>query len=861
MATLTSSTSDRSLPTALALVLLAAGLLVAPVRVEATPANKAALGRHLGDFLPASLDSCATCHVRSHPDGAETLKDFPHNPFGKALAALGEDRPLGERVEAVAGTDSDGDNIANLDELLAGTKPGDPAAGERPAKETLAAFAKFQDRYRWRPFEPVTRPEVPDSGKDWSRSPIDAFLAAVHEDKGLSPRPAASKEIWLRRVHLDLTGLSPTPDERSSFLADDSPDAREKIVDRLLANPAHGERWARHWMDIWRYNDWSGYQGKVRRSQRHIWHWRDWIVESLNEDKGYDRMLTEMLAADEIAPEDPDTLRATGFILTNYEGNHNSRLDGIVTHMSQGLLGLTLGCAKCHDHMYDPLTMRDYYAMRAIFEPVRPRTDRVPGEMDVEKLGLPRAYDASTTIKTYLFERGDERYPVKDEAIPPAPPAVLGGEYQPGNVDLPYHAAYPDRRDFVKKELLAQREEQMEKASTDTEKEAARRRLEALRAEFALESMEASGEAKKSPEWAAKAKELVVLQRKADLLEAKCELEAGQQAKKKAETALTTAKKKEDKTAMSKASKAMSTAKKTMAEADKKLEAAEKAMEKEVTTKYRAREQNKFPDKSSGRRLAFAKWLTDRDNPLVARVAVNHVWARHFGQPLVPTVNEFGAHGTPPTHPALLDWLAAEFMARDWSFKWLHREIALSAAYAMASTPDPANAEIDPDNRWLWRMPSRRMEGEIVRDNLLHVAGTLDRELGGPDIPHGEAQTTKRRSLYYQHAHEALVEFVQIFDGAKVSECYLRDSTVQPHQALALANSPLTFDQSEVLAKKLASSTESEADFIEQAYLRVLAREPKSEERELCREFLQEGGDKTDLVMVLFNHSDFVTIR
>ena len=279
----------------------------------------------------------------------------------------------------------------------------------------LLPVTVLSGEYKWQPFQAVERPEVPGFSGEWMRNPIDAFVAAKHGSKGLQPRPEVSKEVWLRRVHLDLTGLSPTPKERTDFLADKTPEAYAKVVDKLLADPAYGERWGRHWMDIWRYSDWAGYKKELRDSQRHIWHWRDWIVEALNDDKGYDQMVREMFAADELYPEDPDALRATGYLARNYFKNRDQWMDNVVTHTSQGFLGLTLGCAKCHEHMYDDFTMEDYYAFRAIFESYQVRTDRVPGELDVKKLGMPRAFHSAITAKTYMFDKGYERYPLKDK--------------------------------------------------------------------------------------------------------------------------------------------------------------------------------------------------------------------------------------------------------------------------------------------------------------------------------------------------------------------------------------------------------------------------------------------------------------
>jgi hypothetical protein len=384
----------------------------------------------------------------------------------------------------VAKEDSDGDGIANEDEVLLGSNPGDakdvPAAeavAQLPAKR--AEVQKFLASYRWRPFERVQRPALPKvKNEDWVRTPIDAFIAVEHEQRGLQPRPGASKSILLRRVYLDLIGLSPTPEEQQAFENDHSSDAYEKVVDRLLNDPRYGERWGRHWMDVWRYSDWAGWtDGKqVRDSQRHIWRWRDWIVESLNEDKGYDQMVVQMLAADEIAPEDTNVLRATGFLVRNYKMlSREQWLEDTVKHTAQAFLGVTLGCAKCHDHRTDPITQAEYYQVRAIFEPHQVRTDRVPGELDIEKNGVVRVYDADPVPATYFFIRGDERKPDKDRPMSPLVPRVLCGDklkpkLEVTPVSLNKNAAFPDKRDFVIKDTIAASEQALTAARQALEK-------------------------------------------------------------------------------------------------------------------------------------------------------------------------------------------------------------------------------------------------------------------------------------------------------------------------------------------------------------------------------------------------------
>lgn len=899
--------------------------------VIATPVNKLALERRYETFLSAELNRCTTCHLPSAIKNPENLRDFPHNLFGDRLRAVGEElehagkrKNMEVRLATVAQEDSDGDGIANESELLAGTNPGD--AVQMPQVDDLAklparreAFRQLLASHRWQPFERAQRPPVPHvRNSDWVRTPVDAFIAAEHERRGLKPRPLASKAVLLRRVYLDLIGLTPSPDEQRAFAEDTASDAYEKVVDRLLNDPRHGERWGRHWMDVWRYSDWAGWtDGKqVRDSQRHIWRWRDWIVESLNNNKGYDRMVIEMLAADELSPGDEDALRATGFLVRNYKMlSREQWLEDTVKHTSQGFLGITVGCAKCHDHRVDPVSQADYYKMRAIFEPHEVRIDRVPGELDIEKNGLPRVYDVEKDSPTYFLIRGDERKPDKDRLMAPGvPPGLCGDQLKPAldisPVKLPRETAHPDHRAFVVKELAAASEQTVStakaaldraRAEAGAEKaageelsfQAATARHAALLAEFRAEKLEEE-KTRASDEWKAAAQEVCGKQRVAAVLEARLAVHKAGSVKAGAQRQADEAAKPApddraaaQKAAAEKAGKELEAANKKLSEAEKSLVKAEADAATAVTAEYRPRSTNDFPAVSTGRRLAFARWVASPDNPLTARVAMNHIWLRHFGAGIVVTPENFGANGARPSHPALLDWLAAEFMAGGWKMKPMHRMLVTSTAYRMASTPDEENARIDPDNVFLWRMPSRRMEAELVRDNILYVSRSLDPTMGGPDIDHLQGLTSRRRSIYLRSAPEKEVEFLKLFDGPSVNECYQRRPSVMPQQALALANSGLPITQAKILAKQLSDGAGADDDlFVQQAFGRMLARPPTTEEAQDCREFLSHRSQPADgvsttvtappaeqpaaaramkarenLILVLFNHHDFVTIR
>jgi hypothetical protein len=921
--------------------------LVALLLVHSTafgkPAHKQALVDYFGPALPKHLNSCLTCHLSAQPPAEGS--DMPHNAFGARLKAVkeelkkaGKKTDIPSRLQVIANEDSDGDGVPNLIELLAGHHPGDakdkPTAAEVTAtREKLQAFLASKAGPQWKPFEPVQRPALPVvKNAAWSGNPIDHFIAAEHEKRGLQPRPDAPKHVLLRRVYLDLIGLPPTREEMQAFLADNSADAYEKVVDHLLASPRYGERWGRHWMDVWRYSDWAGFGAEVRESQRHIWHWRDWIVESLNADKPYDRMIQEMLAGDELAPDDPNTVRATGFLARNwYLFNRNVWLDNIIEHTGKAFLGITMNCARCHDHFFDPITQQEYYEFRAIFEPHQVRIDRLPGEPDTAKNGIPRVYDATLNAQTFLFVRGNEANPEKKHPLLPGVPQALGGSgLDIAPVSLSKTAAIPDKRDFVVRETIAAAKNAIPKSKTratatrrfapasivpsydfhplmtlvrltntqrlllesqsaDLDEQIAHAKLSVLDAVLKVERLEDAGQVN-SDAWKQAAMATQEAQRRFALLEAKDSLVFAKLA-------------------------SLSVGGAKLTKIEEEVAKAEADLKAPPSTAYKKRNLQTFPSTTTGRRLGLARWIADKQNPLTARVAVNQMWMRHFGKPIVSTVFDFGKNGQPPSHPALLDWLAAEFMERNWNMKQMHRLMVTSATYRQSSAGDcrlqianlrlPGSVingfaicnlqsticnQVDPENVYLWRYNSRRMEAELVRDSVLHAAGSLDVTLGGPDIDYNQGLTVPRRSIYFRHAYEKHMEFLAVFDAANEGECYRRSESVIPQQALALANSSLAQSQARVLARKLSKETAQPEAFIRLGFEHLLGRQPTAQEQTECARFLVEqasllgqrqklssftgGGPNTvppsndpamraqeDLIQVLLNHNEFVTIR
>jgi len=824
-------------------------------------------------------------------------------------------------------------------------------ADEKPAPDPRSHWA----------FQKPVRPRLPSAVVPAGGNAIDAFITESLTTRGVMQLPEADRSTLLRRVTLDLIGVPPTPEDLQRFLADESADAYETIVDRLLADPRYGERWGRHWMDVWRYSDWYGRRSvpDVMNSYPHIWRWRDWIVRSLNGDRGYDQMVLAMLAADEVFAGDDAEVVATGFLVRNwFKWNYESWMKDNVEHTGKAFLGLTLNCCQCHDHKYDPITQREYFQFRAFFEPLELRQDRVPGLPDPGPFrkyvyaesygpiaaGLIRVFDEKLDAQTFMYAKGDARNRIEGEP-PAAPlvPAVLGAEsFAVAPIQLQPEAFYPGLRPFLRSEELAKAQAAVTTAAVEVDKAQsaagkAQQTLADLRAQSrqpvtaanrpkpeallpaelaaidsqsalelsqaklasaegqlaSLESRIAADDAKFSS--AAGAKELAQV---ASLAERRAAWLAAGANLLTAEHALITAQRQATTDEAVKAK--LPDHQKTVDAARAAKDAARTALA--ATSETYAPLSPLYPDHSTGRRAALARWIASPQNPLTARVAVNHLWMRHFGRGLVDTPSNFGLNGKLPSHPQLLDWLAVEFMESGWQMKHLHRLMVTSRTYrarsALGSAHHP-NLDADPENTAYWRFHPRRMEAEVVRDSVLSCAGTLDDTVGGQEIDHAQGLTAKRRSLYFASHGESQMQFLDLFDGPTPAECYQRTSSIVPQQALSLANSDLVLNQSRPLAHELWKQSDSsdsrESVFITAAFQRILSRSPSAAEIEASRQFLSDQQQfltteatteatakpaiaepppmspptptdpaqraREDFVHALFNHNDFVTIR
>ncbi|MAT16075.1 MAG: hypothetical protein CMJ46_12490 [Planctomyces sp.] len=749
-------------------------------------------------------------------------------------------------------------------------------------------------------FRPLERPALPVANDEPAiRNPIDHFLAAEHQQLGLTPTEEAAPVVQLRRLYFDLIGVPPPVEEVLAVEQSPTSDWYEKKVDQLLNDPRYGERWGRHWMDVWRYSEWSGLNGQLRYSQKHIWHWRDWIIESLNDDIRYDEMVRQMLAADELYPDDLDKLRATGYLARNWTlFNRTEWMDNVVEHVSKGFLGLTTNCAKCHDHKYDPISQHDYYALRAVFEPYHVRLDMVPGETDLVKDAIPRAFDGLLQEPTYLFIRGDERNPDKSAVIEPNVPETLRfSEVTVEPVDLPHSSWQPARRAWVFESHLNKARERVVKAEA-REKSLSEKTdshpgdVSVAAAELTLAERELSGlehriKAMQSA-WEAGTREAAILKNAPDRELARLAIQAERDIEvARAQKAVAEAERKLSSAAEADSKKL----KEQLDTARNALQKLQKAQEKPISeddrytwiagaewtpTRFTISTTDDpevaFVPQSSGRRTMLAEWIVDPRNPLTARVAVNHIWARHMGAPLHSSMFDFGLKTPPPENRELLDWLAAELIESGWKMKHLHRLMVMSAAYrrSSATAGGDQNTDLDPENRYWWRRQPMPLESEVVRDAILAHAGTLDETMGGSPVEGDQQADSHRRSLYFFHSADTVNLFLGNFNSPDVTGCYRRESSIQPQQALALNNSKLVLKATPSIASQISAGDEDDATFIRKAFLVLLGIEPGDEEVSASESALKswqtEAGSspieaRSFFIWSLLNHNDFVTLR
>ncbi len=808
---------------------------------------------------PLLAARCWTCH------GAEKQKGGLRLDSSEALAKGGETGPVvvagdpdkSKLVEAVRyagdlkmppkGKLTDADVAA----LVAWVKDGAvwPAAVAPPKAAPPAdrrAIVTDDDRAFWA-FRPVRDPELPTvRDTSWPESPIDRFILTGLEKAGLRPAPPAGRRTLIRRLTFDLTGLPPTPAEVAAFLADDRPDAYTRLVDRLLASPAYGERWGRHWLDLARYADSNGMDENV--AYANAWRYRDYVVAAFNADTPYDRFLKEQIAGDLIPAPDEHArhvaVTGTGFLVLGPKmlaedvpvKREMDIIDEQVDTVGKVFLGLTLGCARCHDHKFDPIPTADYYGLAGIFKSTKSMANHKVVAMWHERSLADARKRAALAEYTKAKAAADEAVKAATAAARQALNREVRtrvAEYLAGAREaLSQSVARVAKERSLQPKLLERWVATLTKAKDDPTS-IFRGWLEDGDAESAAAYQQAFDRVARSNAGTPEADaELAAFRRVYDDPDGPLSIPRA-----KPETYYYPA------DAAARLADAQNAVKAAEAKAPDNPEAM--AVEEGVCADLRVHLRGShlslgpvaprgfprvltdagplaLPAGSSGR-LQLAEWLARPDHPLTARVYANRLWLWHFGQGIVRSPDNFGRLGDPPTHPELLDWLAARLVRSGWSTKAMHRMIVTSATYRMSSRFDEAAASLDPDNRLRWRFDRRRLEAEAVRDAILAVSNELDRTSGGTRLTTknhdyvnstGSAQKAAlydvpRRSVYLPVIRSGLYPVFQAFDFADPSASIgQRTPTTVAPQALFLLNDGLVLRSSSAWAKRLLARTD-----------------------------------------------------
>jgi hypothetical protein len=690
--------------------------------------------------------------------------------------------------------------------------------------QPLQKSAKRRDPYLdWLLTRPAAAASPAVRDASWPKNPVDAFVLARLEQKGLKPAPAASKRALLRRVYFDLIGLPPTPSEIEAFEHDAAPDAYEKVVDKLLNDSRYGERWGRHWLDLARFAESDGFAIDGERPT--AWRYRDYVIRSFNQDKPYTTFVQEQLAGDEMQDGDrSEHLVALGFLrMGTWEADANFKtqlrqdvLNEVTGTVGQVFLGFTVGCARCHDHKYDPIPQRDFYRLQAFLAPMRV-DDRaapfLPSENPRLMQSLLRKYEdeadnAEEALKT--LEKGLKEKFTSVKHLPADD--KKGGEFTKTLKDAkdPLFSE-EERTKWNEATLLARK----------------------LRESVARYHPMAYSVSDVTPPQVPSLADTYVL--------------AG-------------------------------------GELANKTEKVEPGFLQAVVGKS---EPAKIPvaGGSSGRRTALAEWITSPENPLTARVMKNRLWQHHFGEGIIQTPSDFGINGDRPSHPELLDWLAATFVEKKWSLKAMHRLMLTSNTYRQ-STDSPEFAkytEVDPKNRMLWRMNWLRLEGETIRDSVLSLNGQMQKVEGGPgafvsvptDVASGfeffkwfpsDEKEQARRTIYTFQRRSVMNPMIEVFDGANMSEvCSRRSTTVVPTQAFTLLNSEFINTGAKHFAERVVELAGPDRDKeLDKAFMLALGRTPSSGERKKAAELFTSAQPLealTRLGVVLFNLNEFIYLE
>jgi mono/diheme cytochrome c family protein len=717
-----------------------------------------------------------------------------------------------------------------------------PAAGSRRSDFSITD----EDRHYWA-FQSVGHPQPPHVRRgEWVANPIDAFVLAGLEEKGLAPNPPADPRTLIRRVFFDLLGLPPTPEEVDAFVADHSPSAYERLVDEVLSRQQYGERWGRHWLDVTRYAQTNGFERDAEKPE--AWRYRDYVIQSFNDDKPYDRFVLEQLAGDELEHPTPDSIIATGiYRLAIWDDEPDDRptaawdeLDEMIRTTGSAFLGLTFGCARCHNHMYDPISQEDYYQLAAIFR-------------NVEQYGTP--------ISSTHFKANDEGI---------LTPLASTDEVK----------AWRTHQRELKRQIART------KAKLDSLKKAnGGKNLTGSEGEERKRIVKTLADLDKAAQAAPFPQALSVRECGSPLRETRVLIRGNVASPgKKVEPRLPT----------------VFGGKAIVAQIGvEAIPAAFHGGEGASESERGARSEFASLDLSSlgvkqtlGLRRQLATWITDKDNPLTPRVMMNRLWQGYFGRGIVRTADNFGRAGTSPTHPQLLAWLARDFIDGDWRLKRMHKRILLSNAYRMSSsTLNAAAHSTDVDNELLWRQNLRRLDAEAIRDAVLAISGRLNLAMGGrgifpklsqevlatqsrPGLGWGQSspRDESRRSVYIYLKRTLMVPFLETFDYTNTAESLgTRPVTTVAPQALLLLNGEFTSEQATALADRVRHEVGTDPKKqIARLFRLALGRLPTVKEGAIAAQLLQGAGSPQNgtrradslrsLCLVVLNLNEFVYV-
>lgn len=671
-------------------------------------------------------------------------------------------------------------------------------------------------------FRPISRPDIPKvKNAVQVRNAVDALLLDKLEQADLALSPEASRRTLIRRLSFDLTGLPPTPEEIDKFVTDTAPDAYERLVERLLESPHYGENWGRMWLDAVRYAETAGYNADPLRPN--AWKYRDYVIRAFNEDRPFDRFVQEQIAGDEMFPDDPEAVVGSGYVLLWPDESNASNillarqdaLNDLTGNVGAVFLGVSIGCAQCHNHKFDPLLQKDFYRLQAFFSGIIPR-DGAPVGTAGQLAEYQRAVDAwmaegQSARDELRGLQAEARLKVSAERRLKFPQIVLDALDTPAE----QRTTYQQQLAFFSERQIEIKEDSIVKNLSDDQKQRRRELVEQLAAWQQRKPVPPS-------------EVVAIVPGEASAMPPPTFMLAGGSYNKPREE--------------------VSPGYLSVLYRDGGGDAV-------ISTPH---------PRSSGRRTALARWLTDAANPLVARVMANRVWQGHFGVGLVENANDFGTQTAPPSHPELLDYLATELVRGGWSLKKLHRLIVSSSAYRQSTRYEsregahaPRGATADPGNRLYWHYPRQRLTGEEIRDSLLAVSGQLNETVHGPSVcpemPKGYSSREAwkvssdpadrcRRSVYIHAKRNLPYPFLEAFDLPDMHEsCARRVQTTVAPQALFLLNSDLVLDFGRSFAARLLHeiSAGRTDQVVQRAYLLAFGREPTSAEQEEAQTFIE----------------------